>query len=346
MTRSPSPGRRLRLPAVLLTMALLLAGCGGGAAPGAAGGPLRIASASSSLSAGPLLAAMALDTFTPAGIAYEYTDFAGNSPNTIAALSAGAADVALVGAASGWDALQEGAPLVVVAAIAGNTSELGMRTDVAQRLGITETSPIEQRVQALRGLTIATARTGSANYQMLRSLFTLYGLNPDTDATIVPSEPTAIVAGLQNDGIDAAFYGTGVMQTNYADGTAVPMVNLPRGDVPELEDIVFATALVRTETLENDPARVEQFVTALRAAGTAITDRGEETRAAVKDRYFPDLPDEVYRLSWDQVAPAWILDGTLSPQQLTASLDFQTQTTGKPYDGIGFEDDVAPIARS
>lgn len=299
---------------------------------------LRVASATSSLSAGPMLAAMSLDTFADNNLEFEYTDFAGSSPNTVAALSSGAADIGLVGAATGWDALQEGAPLVIVASIAGNTSELAVRTDVAERLGISEDDPIEARVEAMEGLTIATATTGSANFQMIRSLVTLYGLDPDTDVTIVPSEPTAIVAGLQNDAFDAAFYGTGVMQQNYADGSAVPMVNLPRGDVPELEDIVFAFALARAETLEEDPELIESFVESLRDAGTAIEEQDSETRAAVQEEWFPDLPQDVFDLSWETVKPAWKLDCLITEEQIQSSLDFQSETTGKTYEDVSIED--------
>jgi NitT/TauT family transport system substrate-binding protein len=306
---------------------------------------LEIASATSSLSAGPMLAAISLDTFAGNDLDITYTDFAGSSPNTIAALSSGDADIALVGAATGWDAIQEGAPLTIVAAITGNTSELGMRTDVAERLGVTEDDPIEDRVAALKGLTIATAQTGSANYQMIRSLVTLYGLDPDTDVTIVPSEPTAIVAGLQNKAIDAAFYGTGVVEQNYADGSAVPMINLPRGDVPELNDIVFAFAMARDETVKDEPELLESFVQSLRDAGTQIEQKDDEVREAVKKDYFPDLPEDVFKLSWEQVSPAWLLDCTMTEGQLEASLEFQSETTGKSYDNVSF-DNVAEIAQA
>lgn len=306
---------------------------------------ISIASATSSLSAGPVLAAMSLDTFADNNLDYEYTDFAGSSPNTVAAVASGEADIGLVGAATGWDAIQEGSPLVLIAAITGNSSELALRTDVAERLDISDEDPIEDRVEALRGLTIATAQTGSANFQMVRSLMTLYGLDPDNDVTIVPSEPTAIIAGLQNDAFDGAFYGIGVLQQNYADGSAIPLINLPRGDVPELDGIVFAFALARADTLAEEPELIESFVASVRDAGTAIEEQPDETRAAVKEEWFPDLPEDVFDLSWEQVQPAWLLDCLITEEQLQISLDFQSETTGKDYDEVTFDDDVAPIAQ-
>lgn len=344
---------RVRGGTALLAAGLLaLTACAGGggsekAASSASGTRhLNIASATSSLSAGPILAAISLDTFRREGLEIKYTDFAGSSPNTVAAVTSGAADVGLVGAATGWDAIQQGAPLVIVAAIAGNTSELGMRSDVAQRLGISERSPIADRVAALKGLKIATAQTGSANNQMIRSLLTLYHLNPDKDVTIVPSEPTAIVAGLQNKAFDAAFYGTGVMEQNYADKTAVPLISLPRGDVSKLNDIVFAFAIAREDTVKKNPDLIDRFVHSLRDAGTQIKQNDSATRDAVKKQYFPDLPQNVFDLSWDQVKPAWLLDGKLTQQQLKASLDFQSKTTGKTYDNVTFDKDVAATARA
>lgn len=348
MAPSRTTHRRRWAPALLATGLLALSACGGAEEPTTSEDgtrQVRVASATSSLSAGPMLAALSLDTFADNGLEAEYTDFAGSSPNTVAALASGEADIGLVGAATGWDAIQEGAPLVIVAGIAGNTSELAVRSDVAERLGISEDDPIEDRVEAMEGLTIATAQTGSANFQMIRSLLTLYGLDPDTDVTILPSEPTAIVAGLQNDAFDAAFYGTGVMQQNYADGSAVPMISLPRGDVPELDNIVFAFALARADTVAEDPELIEAFVQSLRDAGTAIEEQDAETRDAVKAEWFPDLPQDVFDLSWETVRPAWLLDCLITEDQLESSLEFQADTTGKTYEDVTFDEDVAPIAQ-
>ena len=340
--------RRCGAAGIVAVALLTVAACGGGSDESSSGdGPrtVNIASATSSLSAGIPLAALSLQTFADHDLKPKYTDFAGSSPNTVAAVASGSADVGLVGAATGWDAMQEGAPLKLVAAIAGNTSELAMRTDVAERLGTTEEDPIEDRVAALEGLKIATAETGSANNQMLRSILTLYGMDPDQDVTIVPSEPTAIVAGLKNKAFDAAFYGIGVMQQNYADGSAMQLINLPRGDVPELSEIVFAFVLARSDTVAENPELIDDFINSLRDAGMAIKDDGDATKIAVKERWFPDLEDTVFDLSWDQVKPAWLLDCEITQSQLEASLDFQAETTGKTYDQVTFDDDVIPTAQ-
>lgn len=306
---------------------------------------IRIASASSSLSAGLALTAMSLDTFADHGITIEYTDFAGSSSNPIAALIGGEADVAFVGTATALNAMAEGAPLVLIAAAAGNTSEMGVATSVLGELDATADSSTAERVQALQGRTIATAAAGSSNAQMLEALLGIYGLDPASDVTIVPSEPTAIISGLKEGLYDAAFYGIGVMERNYSDGSAVPWVVLPRGDVPELEDMVFASVVTTREFLESNPGMFAAFHSALQDAGTAIEADSAGVAAEVKAAWFPDMEQDVFDLSWELTSPAYPRDASLSAEQWEFTTGFVNETAELDLTVLDFNEYVAEFAR-
>lgn len=306
---------------------------------------IRIASASSSLTAGLVLSAMALDTYGDHGITTEYTDFAGSSSNPIAALLGGEADVAFVGTATALNAMAEGAPIVVISAVAGNTSEMGVATSVVGELDATADSTTEERVKALQGRTIATAAAGSSNAQMLEALLEIYGLDPASDVTIVPSEPTAIISGLKEGLYDAAFYGIGVMETNYSDGSAEPWVVLPRGDVPELEDMVFASAVTTRDILESNPGMAEAFHAALQDAGAAIDADSAAVASEVKAGWFPDMEQGVFDLSWELTSQAYPRDASLSAEQWEFTTGFVNETAEQDITALEFEEYVAEFAR-
>lgn len=306
---------------------------------------VHIASASSSLTAGLVLSAMTLDTYGDHGITTEYTDFAGSSSNPIAALLGGEAEVAFVGTATALNAMAEGAPLVVIASVAGNTSELGVATSVIDELDATAESTTEERVQALKGRTIATAAAGSSNAQMLEAVLEIYGLDPASDVTIVPSEPTAIISGLKEGLYDAAFYGIGVMETNYSDGSAEPWVVLPAGDVPELEDMVFASAVTTQDIIDANPGMAEAFHAALQDAGAAIDEDSGGVAAQVKSEWFPDMEQGVFDLSWQLTSQAYPRDASLSAEQWEFTTSFVNETAEKDLTTLGFEEYVADFAR-
>lgn len=306
---------------------------------------VRIASASSSLTAGLMLTALSLDTYGDHGITVDYTDFRGSSSNPIAALLGGSADIALVGTATALNAMAEGAPLVVISGLAGNTSELGVATAIVGELDATESSTTAERVQALRGRIIATAAEGSSNAQMLRSLLILYGIDPDKDVTIVPSDPTAIISGLKNGLYDAAFYGTGIMENNYADGSAIPWVVLPRGDVPDLEAMAFAVTVTTEEILQDQANMIEAYHASLVDAGAALDADSEAVAKVVKAAWFPDMDETVYYLSWDIVNAAWPRDAAISQASWDFTIGFVDETAERDLSGLGFETYVAELAR-
>lgn len=259
-----------------------------------------IATASNSLAAGPLLAAFATDAFADDGLEMEEVPFSGSSTNVVAAVLAGETDFGFLGATA---AVNAGAELVIVGRQTFGLQTLVLRTDVIEEHGIAPDAPIEERVEALRGLTIATSPPGSANNAFLVGILERFGLDPEADLQVIPSELSAIVAGLQSGLYDGGFWSTGVLEPTIADGTAQQWLSLPQGDVEDYDQFFQAIVVAAEDTVANNPELADRFVASISAAGTAIEEMPDETREAVQARYFEEFEDDVFRLAWEATVP-------------------------------------------
>ncbi|MBI2861318.1 MAG: ABC transporter substrate-binding protein [Chloroflexi bacterium] len=92
--------------------------------------------------------------------------------------------------------IAEGAKAVTIGQLNPVQAMLTMRKDVAERLGITEKSPLESRARALKGLTISASGPGGLLDRVARQFMQYGGLNPDRDAefTYIPGTATMVLA--------------------------------------------------------------------------------------------------------------------------------------------------------
>ena len=141
------------------------------AGPAAAEDTVRVAAAAINVAHGPIaLAVTAPEIFGAHDIAVEVQDLRGASPNCIAALLSESVELCQVGTTTGTDAIAEGADLVAVAVLTGPIAELILATDTAAGLPVGADAPIDDRIRALKGLSLVSAAPGSANYTLLDSM--------------------------------------------------------------------------------------------------------------------------------------------------------------------------------
>lgn len=304
----------------------------------------RISTASHSMAGGPVLTALALDTYRDEGIAIEDVPAGGSSTNVVSAVLSGDAQFGFVGATTAMDALREGAPIVITGAVTRSLQELVLRPDVVDRLApVTPESPIRERVEALRGLTIATSPAGSANNTFLQGLLREYGLDPERDVSVTPSEPSAIVAGIRDGLYDGGFWSPGVLEQNIGDDSGELWINSGE-DVPAFGDSFQALTITSQRTMSSDPELVERFIRATQAASRT---GGDDAAAqdAVYERFFAQLDRRTFDLTWDVASPTFVDGQTLSEADLAGHLELQASLFGGNYDQLRYSEVVHPLAQ-
>lgn len=256
----------------------------------------------------------------------------------------GQADVGIIGPSGAVPLIALGRPLTLVGNLnIGMALHIVVNNDAAAALeeaGVTPESPVEEKVQALSGLTIGVAGAGSATDTALRYLIEQYGLDPDSDLLLQPFGDNAslIAAGREAavDGIAtiAGSGGTGIV----ADGLGVELVNFGVED-PVISAIPVYAVVANNAFIEDNPEAVISFLQSLQEARADITaGLDEETIAVLKERFAPDMEEGLYQAALESALPAMTAGDIVPlPEQAQAIIDVYNSTADDPVE-LTFEE--------
>ena len=157
------------------------------------------------LTTAPVYLAEAKGYFAQEGLTVDITVTGGGGPD-IKALIAGDVDFTYTASDQVILPWQEGKRLVMVTGVIPRALiNWAMHKDVAQAKGITEKSPLADKLKALRGLTIGTTQAGSLTANLAAYTLRKAGLVPQQDATVIPvGSGLTWLAALEQRKVDAA----------------------------------------------------------------------------------------------------------------------------------------------
>ncbi|GAA3979912.1 hypothetical protein GCM10023085_72730 [Actinomadura viridis] len=315
------------------------------AATGAGGMPkLRCVGAGASLNQGvpQLMDTAKLDEKN--GVDVEYKALGTSSATQVAGVLGGDYDCAAPATTAAFAAIGKGSDLTIVGGINKGASILAIRKDAARKSGVAADAPMAERIKALKGLKIVTAAAGSGNQELLVLLLKHYGLDPKKDVTITGvTEASAIVGGLRQGRFDAGFYGSGVMEANIASGEAQLWASVPRGDMKEVfGDAVTSVIIMRRSYAEKNPDVVRKLSAALAATSRQVAEDPEGSGAQLRQGWFPQISEEVWKLTWEQGRLSFPADGKFPRTSFDAVAKL---VPAEVRNGLEYEKAVDPRAR-
>ena len=167
----------------------------------------------------------------------------------------------------------------------GFGGSLVMAKGVADKLGISAKSPLNDRFKAIDGLVVATPSATSSYTFALKAIGEATGAKP---RLIYMAQP-AMVAALQTGAVQAIMVGAPYYAQAELNGTGVILANGPAGEFPK--DAVPSHALVLNAKRDFAAAN-PQLIAKMRAVFAdmvkAANERPDEVRAAL-GRLFPEL---------------------------------------------------------
>ncbi|MBI2862869.1 MAG: ABC transporter substrate-binding protein [Chloroflexi bacterium] len=272
------------------------------AAPAMAFGDLKISVATIGLVGSPLYVAEAKGFFREQGFASVEITAAGGGTPSQNAVQGGQAHFGAQNAFAGVvDATAAGRPEIAIFTNARQQSEdLIMRKDVADRLGITEKSPLDQRMKALKGLTIAVSSRGSGTDEMARYVLKTAGLDPEKDANIVTlgSEENR-VAGLVGKSVDVAAVGLPQNEMVILKGDGIRLVGTTLGEFEPIRGMLYNIAFGMKDFIEGNPEFTQAFVNALVKGAKFVMDNPNEAKQIVRSSRFPEIDEKVFDAAWE-----------------------------------------------
>lgn len=216
------------------------------------------------LSMSPVYLAKARGYFAEEGLDVEMIATAGGGPD-IKALIAGEADFTFTPGDNVILAYQEGKRLVMVmTGLHRLIINWAMHKDVAKAKGISETTPLAEKLKALKGLTVGVTQPGALTAHLAAFVIRKAGYTPQEDVKMIPvgAGPTWLAA-LENKKVDLALTATPIPETAINRGFAVMFINNGKGEDPSFPEFLMENLITRPDMIEKNPDLVRKMVRSL-----------------------------------------------------------------------------------
>ena len=291
----------------------------------------------------PLFIAVDKGLFAKAGFHVEIISTSGDGPD-VDALIAGSVQFTISTPNRLLTSFEQGKPLLAIMNMANrNAIDCVINKDTAARAGITESTPLDQRLKALKGLKVAGTRPGAFTYLVLVDYAKRAGLVPQQDLQIlgVGGGPS-MIAAVENGAVDVACNTSPTTDLMVKRGKAIMFTYNSVGKDPAYEDFLFELLYVRPDYAQQNPEIVRAFCRALLAAIADIRDTPARDQLPLLRKRFTGVEDDMLVQVLDTLKPMFRRDGKVTPTSLDKAIKFMLDTgaikTGAPWNQIATYD--------
>ena len=277
----------------------------------------------------PLYIARKLDYFKDEGIDLQVA-IVKSGPAALTAVTTGSAQIAMGFPATPIQAIGKGLDVKIFAELCNQfIAELMLRNDVAARLQLDAASPIEARLRGLKGLTIATNGTGSANDYLLRRMVRDAGLR-DGDVTITPIGAGAtILAAVDQKRIDGFVATPPINFIATRDHASTQLIDFTTGEYRPVAGIIYVGLAASEDWLKANPALASRVVRAVARALALMHDDPAAAKAAVRT-FFPGTDQALFDAGWESQLASFPKTPRLAPADIATTMDFAAIMLGRP----------------
>jgi NitT/TauT family transport system substrate-binding protein len=205
----------------------------------------------------------------------------------------------------------------------------------AKKNNLTRASSYEDRLKALKGMTIGVSSVGGGADQLVRFLAKQAKLDPDRDMTISAlGSGEAMLAALSRGRIDGFVVPPPAGEEAVRKYGAHPMITTGAGEVKALDGFVYIGVIVRESWLQKNQDLAVRFLRAQQRGLEAVHDPSttEKARAAVKAKYFAESDAAFFNEIWAAAKPSYPKTIELSPEMVERIVNFVNETTPEPLD--------------
>jgi ABC-type nitrate/sulfonate/bicarbonate transport system substrate-binding protein len=225
-----------------------------------------------------------------------------NSGVAIAALLAGSANLASAGTPELIVAHDRGQKLVAIATVyAGFSGSLVLAKSVVDKLGVSASAPVAERLKALNGLLIGSPSPTAIGSVILKGAMQAVG--GDVRYTYL-SQPT-MPAALETGAIQGFQASAPAWVLPVVNGTGVLWISGPKGEFPPEQSPRVAAQLQTTRSYaEANPALMKDLASVFADLAKAVEERPNDVKAALM-KLFPELNRATIDIVFDVESRGW-----------------------------------------
>lgn len=202
------------------------------------------------------------------------------------------------------------------------TNSLVVRKDIVERLGLTRDSPLQERIEALRGLRFGVTNLGQGAGLWVLLLLDEGGLSlGDVQVHQLDNAP-GMIAAFRTDQIDVLSSGSPAGEQLEADGLGYRLITGPGGDYPEFgpqSGFPYTSVMTSRAYAEANPDIVTRVVAGYLWANAEIQTNREAVKVEARTNMFPNLPEAVFDEAFDFTYPC-----LAGPQDRYTEQDFES----------------------
>lgn len=284
----------------------------------------------------PYYTADVMGYFKKEGIEVDFQVIKSGGAAVLAAVLGGDIDIYSGVAGTTLRSVSKGTDMRIFAAVMTQYgSNVVLQGEIARKLGLTEKSPLNERLAALKGLNIGVTGAGSGTHQLALYLMERAGLNAEKDATLAfIGGEHELLAAFERKRIDAFMLSNPTSDTGVMKHDGFLLFDMAGAQVPELDGFLYITLNARDEWLKKDPERAASIVRAFKAAQEAIhnPELSNEARDKVHGRYFEKTDKELFNAAWSRVIQAFPSSPDVKKEKLLQVIEFLNKFSEEKYD--------------
>lgn len=248
---------------------------------------------------------------------------AGGGSKAAAALIGGSAQFVPGAFAHVVKATAKGQKLVTVAGMMKQIpTNIFIGKKAMEKTGVTPDMPLEKKIQALKGLRIGITSSGSMTDLLTRHLLAKGGMNPDSDATIIPlGRARAAIGAMEKGAVDALAQTSPVLETMEDRGLGKTLIHVTRGEVEDLNGFLFSTINTKRSYVKAHPDIVLKVVKAIVRA-EKYTAENPEGALEVLRKFFPKTKPAILQQAFKNMSVAMKKDPTIHKDEVEKNIKF------------------------
>lgn len=280
------------------------------------------------------------------GVDYKTSVVAGSSPAAAGTIS-GSFDFTYAVPISVNRVIEQGQPLIHFAlAMAQYGSVIVVSKEVAEKYNLNASTPVEKRVQALKGLRITIVGPNSGPDLMMRFIAKREGWDPDRDLTLLPLNGPTAIAAFEQKRADAIVQSSPTADIAVSKFGGFKLLDINNGGYPPLQDFPGGSLVANKTWLVNNKPAAVAVVRALWRAMDVLHTRTAEAKAVLRKR-FANVDDETYSAGFDANLVTTPRSPVLTAEIMQKPIDFTNYLDKEPMKtpvSAFFTDEIVKLA--
>lgn len=261
----------------------------------------------------PLLIADVMNFFADEGVNAKIIIVEGGG-GAAQALAGGTVQFAATDSGGVTQANDRGVDFIAVEAIVNKlTMDMILSQEALSKIGLDRSAPIDDRLEALKGLTIGVTSSGSAPDRFTRYYMQRAGLTEDDVNIVAIGGGNAQTIALQQGVIDGFMSSAPTPQIIESEGIGKIFIAASLGDVPELANFPYEIIETRRSYAEENPDIVRAVAVAVARANNLMLDYPDEAMMALH-KHFDTVDLEIFKPAFESFNQAVPRDGLMNEQ--------------------------------